>query len=103
MKIIYKTVNSTMYVGISGELDENAAKAARETLDAMIEGGKMKKVVFDMTELTFMDSTGIGVILGRFKKLKALQIPLMIANPTKTIDKLLNLSGIYQYMPKIVF
>ena len=92
-----------MYIGISGELDEYAAKRARETLDAIIDEGVMKKVVFDMSELSFMDSTGIGVILGRFKKLKALQIPLMIANPSKAVDKLLNLSGIYQYMPKVVY
>ena len=92
-----------MYVGISGELDESMAKQARETLDAIIDEGKMRKVVFDMSELAFMDSTGIGVILGRFKKLKALGIPLMIANPSKVVDKLLNLSGIYQYMPKVVY
>jgi len=103
MKIAYKTVNSVLYVGISGELDESMAKQARETLDAMIESGRMKKVVFDMSGLSFMDSTGIGVILGRFKKLKAMEIPLMIANPTKAVDKVLSLSGIYQYMPKISF
>ncbi|MCL2797393.1 MAG: anti-sigma factor antagonist [Firmicutes bacterium] len=103
MKIVFKTVNSILYVGISGELDESMARQARESLDAMIDEADMKKVVFDMSELSFMDSTGIGVILGRFKKLKALGIPLLIANPTKAVDKILNLSGVYQHMPKVMF
>jgi len=103
MKIIYKTLNSVLYIGISGELDESKASDARETLDALIERESIKKVMLDMSELSFMDSTGIGVLLGRFKKLKALNIPLNIANPSKAVDKLLNLSGVYKYMPKVVY
>jgi len=103
MKIVYKTLNSVLYIGISGELDECAAKGARETLDALIDEFTVKKVMLDMSELSFMDSTGIGVLLGRFKKLKAKEIPLCIANPSRVVDKLLNLSGIYQYMPKVMY
>jgi stage II sporulation protein AA (anti-sigma F factor antagonist) len=103
MKIVCKIVGGVLYAGISGELDESAAKAARETLDAVIDKGGMKKVVFDMSGLSFMDSTGIGVLLGRFKKLKALGIPLLIANPSAAVDKVLNLTGIYQYMPRVSY
>jgi len=103
MKIIYKKLNNILYIGIAGELDEAAAQNARDTLDALIEEPNIKKVMLDMSELVFMDSTGIGVLLGRFKKLKQRNIPLNIANPTKAVDKLLTLCGIYQYMPKVNF
>ena len=103
MKIIYKTLNNVLYIGIAGELDESAAESVRNTLDTLIKEPNIKKVMLDMSELVFMDSTGIGVLLGRFKKLKALGIPLNIANPTKAVDKLLTLCGIYQYMPKVNF
>jgi len=79
------------------------ASSARETLDTLIDAPNIKKVMLDMGELSFMDSTGIGVLLGRFKKLKAKDVPLMIANPSKAVDKLLNLSGIYSYMPKVIY
>jgi len=103
MKIIYKKLNNILYIGIAGELDEAVAQNARDTLDTLIEEPHIKKVMLDMSELVFMDSTGIGVLLGRFKKLKARGVPLHIANPTKAVDKLLTLCGIYQYMPKVSF
>ena len=55
----------------------------------------------DLSGLDFMDSTGIGVLMGRFKKLKSMSVPLLIANPSKAVDKIMNLSGLYQFMPKV--
>ncbi|MDR2201814.1 MAG: anti-sigma factor antagonist [Clostridiales bacterium] len=103
MKINHKTVNSALYISLSGELDENAAAYAREFLEALFERSAAKKVVMDLSSLTFMDSTGIGVLIGRFKKLKGRGIPVMIANPSKTADKILTLSGLYELMPKIIY
>ena len=57
--------------------------------------------VMELSGLNFMDSTGIGVLLGRYKKLSNLGIPILIANPNKSVDKILTLSGIYKIMPKI--
>lgn len=98
-----KLVDTTLYVGLSGELDESSAVYIRNKLDDLFAKTKMKKVVIEMSELIFMDSTGIGVLLGRYKKLKAQGIPIYIANPAKSIDKILTLSGIYGIMPKVDF
>lgn len=103
MKIEHKLVNSTLYVGLSGELDEHSAVFVRAQLDELIARGGMNKIVMDLSELSFMDSTGIGVMIGRYKKLKTLGIPLMLAGPTKAVDKVLTLSGIYDIMPKIEY
>jgi len=103
MNIAFKEFNNALYISVSGELDEATSKATRETLDALIDETKVARVVLDMSELSFMDSTGIGVLLGRFKKLKARSIPLSIANPSKAVDKLMNLAGLYSYMPKVVY
>ena len=48
-----------------------------------------------------MDSTGIGMLIGRYKALKSMRIPLLISSPQNAVDKLLSLSGIYEIMPKI--
>ena len=98
-----KLVGSTLYIGLSGELDESSAVFIRSKMDALFNTGNMRKVVVEMSELTFMDSTGIGVLLGRYKKLKAMGIPVYIANPSGRIDKVLSLSGIYGIMPKVDF
>ncbi len=98
-----KLVGKTLYVGLSGELDESSAVYVRSKLDSVIEATNMKKLVIEMSELTFMDSTGIGVLLGRYKKLCAHGIPVYLANPTPVIDKLLKLSGLYGIMPKVEF
>jgi len=48
-----------------------------------------------------MDSTGIGVLLGRYKTLKKAGIPIYIQNPSVSINKILQISGLYEIMPKI--
>ncbi len=96
-----KLVGATLYVGLSGELDEESAALVRSELDEAISIGEIRKVIIEMSELKFMDSTGIGVLLGRYKKLSAVGVPIFIANPSKTIDKILTLSGVYGIMPKI--
>ncbi|MCL2375173.1 MAG: anti-sigma factor antagonist [Firmicutes bacterium] len=101
MKIVHQTLNSVLYVALSGELDESKARQTRDTLDTLFETKKMNKVVMDLSGLSFMDSTGIGVLMGRFKKLKSMSVPLLIANPSKAVDKIMNLSGLYQFMPKV--
>ena len=47
-----------------------------------------------------MDSTGIGFLIGRYKKAAKLSIPLYVDNPNFAADKILNLSGIYSLIPK---
>ena len=99
--IEYKTVGGTLYLGLSGELDESNAAAVRAKLDRIIDSVKMTKTVFVLSDLGFMDSTGIGVLLGRYKKLTARGVPIFVAGASKGVDKVLRISGIYGIMPKI--
>jgi stage II sporulation protein AA (anti-sigma F factor antagonist) len=101
MKIRHKMIDSALYVSAAGELDESAADYVRDFLEALFDKYDMKKVVLDMSGTAFMDSTGIGVLIGRFKALSARGVPLMIANPSRIADKILTLSGLYELMPKI--
>lgn len=101
MKVENKLVGRTLYIGLSGELDEHTAEYTRTCFEDLIDAYDMSKVVVELSELNFMDSTGIGVMIGRFKKLKARGIPLYIANPSNTVDKIFSLTGLYDIMPKI--
>ena len=99
--IFHKLSNRVLYVSMSGELDESAAARVRSELDAITGRSGFDRVVIDLSKLVFMDSTGIGVLIGRYKKLKAKGALRFLANPTAAVDKILTLSGIYDIMPKV--
>ena len=102
MQIKSKVYNNTLYVLLCGELDEHSATHTRITLDNVFAGGDFDQIIIDLSELEFMDSTGIGVLIGRYKKMKDRHIPIYICNPSKQAEKIFKMTGLYDIMPKIV-
>ena len=93
--------DKTLYINLSGEMDECSAQSARTKCDKLIEEYiNAKKIVINLSEIAFMDSTGIGFLIGRYKKAAAMKIPLYVQKPNFAADKILNLSGIYSLIPK---
>ena len=72
------------------------------TLDELFIKPNFQKIVIDLSELDFMDSTGIGVMIGRYKKMKEKNIPIYICNPSPHAEKIFKMTGLYEIMPKIV-
>lgn len=90
-----------LYINLCGEMDECSAQEARVKCDKLIEENvNAKKIVINLSEVAFMDSTGIGFLIGRYKKASRLSVPLYIEKPNFAADKILNLSGIYSLIPK---
>ena len=102
MEIKHRTYNNVLYVMLSGELDENTAKFTSKRLDDLFLTTLCKQIIIDLSELEFMDSTGIGVLLGRFKKWDRKNIQICIKNPRPQVDRVLKISGVYQLMPLYV-
>ena len=102
MHIKSKIYNKTLYILLCGELDENSANYSREKLDELFKGNNFSQVIIDLSELEFMDSTGIGVLIGRYKKMKTRNIPIFISNPSPHAEKIFKMTGLYEIMPKIV-
>ena len=93
--------DKVLYINLSGEMDECSAASARAKCDKLIEdNASVKKIVVNLSSVAFMDSTGIGFLIGRYKKAARLSIPLYIEQPNFAADKILNLSGIYSLIPK---
>ena len=101
MKIDAIVNDNVLKISLNGELDECSASFTRNYLDDAIKSNIYDYVVFDMSYLEFMDSTGIGVLLGRYKLLRSKQKESYIYNPSPVIEKIINMSGIYEIMPKI--
>ena len=102
MHIKSKVCNGTLYVVLYGELDDHSASYTKETLDDAFAGNDFSQIIIDLSELQFMDSTGIGVLIGRYKKMRVKNIPIYICNPSKQAEKIFKMTGLYELMPKIV-
>ena len=100
MKIEHYRKPDELHVKLCGELDEHHSAYVRMSLDSLIDGGNIKRLYIDMSCLSFMDSTGVGVLIGRYKRLKPHGVPIYIQSPTPTVDRVLGLSGIYNIMIK---
>ena len=101
MEIKSRVYHSVLYVLLSGELDEHYAEYTRNTLDDIFSKNNFKQIIMDLRELSFMDSTGIGVFIGRYKKMKQKNIPIFICNPSMHIERIFDMTGLYEIMPKI--
>lgn len=101
MQIRNRIYNNTLYIVLSGELDEHSAQSVRISLDELFDTTQFNQVIIDLSELDFMDSTGIGVLLGRYKKLKVKNTPIFICNPSSHAEKIFRMTGLYEIMPKI--
>ena len=101
MEIKYKKTNEKITFYFEGELDEYSASGAKEILDKLIfNNSNVNNVEFDLSDVSFMDSTGVGLLIGRYKKLKQYNIPSYIVGASISAEKVLTLSGIYGIMPK---
>ncbi|NCB06029.1 MAG: STAS domain-containing protein, partial [Clostridia bacterium] len=83
-------------VVLSGELDHCTAPEIRAQLDDILRDGRITHMVLDMENLTFMDSSGIGVLLGRLKALQLRGGDLSVKNMQPSIAKLFRLTGMHR-------
>lgn len=100
MKVKLESANrgSVLIASLSGELDDHEADTVRTILDREMEKSGATRLVLDLADLTFMDSSGLGVILGRYRKLKAQGGEMAIASVSPTVAKLFEISGIRKIM-----
>ena len=101
MNVKYRNYNGVLFVMLDGELDEHTAKQTSKTLDDIFATTISKQIIIDLSELKFMDSTGIGVLIGRYKKMKDKGVSIFISNPYYHAEKIFKITGLFDIMPKI--
>ncbi|MBE7023817.1 MAG: anti-sigma F factor antagonist [Clostridia bacterium] len=94
MNIKLENIGTTLVAKLGGELDHHTAPKLRDTLDREIALNNTRNIVLDFDGVTFMDSSGIGVIIGRYKQIAALGGKVMIIRVKPQVDKILELSGL---------
>lgn len=84
---------------ITEDIDDHSVQKIRRRADYEIERYMPKRVVFDFDSVTFMDSAGIGLIIGRYKFTNMLGGKLEVANLTQSVRKIFEMSGILRLIP----
>ncbi len=99
MEILYYEEDKLLLIRINEEIDECSVQKIRGRLDYELERYMPKKVIFDFDSVTFMDSAGIGLIIGRYKLAKMLGIEIEITNLSHSVKRIFEMSGILKLIP----
>jgi len=86
--------NKQLTVRLEGEIDHNTVSVARNKIDSEISRTGAVTVAFDFSSVTFMDSSGIGLILGRYKKVANLGGRIIVYGMSPGIERIMRMSGI---------
>ena len=95
--VIKEIEKGALLVSPDGEIDHHTATKLRGEIDKML-GGEIKNLIFDFSKLTFMDSSGIGMIMGRYKRIKKLGGKVIITSATPQIKRIIEMAGIHGIM-----
>ena len=101
MESFYKKEDKQLIFKLNEDIDECAVQKIRRKLDNEIERYMPKEVIFDFNNVSFMDSAGIGLIIGRYRIANMLGGAVEIANVKDSIKRILELSGILKIIPII--
>lgn len=93
-KVWFIPASGTLAAYLSGEIDHHTAQMLRTEIDAQIDARIPELLTIDFSGVTFMDSSGVGLILGRSRRMNANGGRLTIQNPPVPIRKMLDLAHI---------
>ena len=86
--------DGTLYVSLIGEIDYHSAASTREAIDEKVLELCPKNLVLDLADAPFMDSSGLGLIMGRYQRMQELGGTLTVANPSAGHQKIFKAAGL---------
>ena len=92
--------NNMLVVKFFGDVDTLVCPSYKNRLETLIEENKYKKVIMDFSNVSFIDSSGLGLILGRYNQLKKRNGNLYMTGVNKQTEKIFNIAGIWTIMDK---
>jgi stage II sporulation protein AA (anti-sigma F factor antagonist) len=99
MGYLMRKEGDTLIVKVNGEFDLHGADFARRDIDIQIKAQGTKHILFDLGGLTFIDSSGLGVILGRYRRISENGGRAAISGAPANIQKVMEISGLPRLMP----
>lgn len=90
---------TTLIIRIMEDMDHHSAQYLRQKLDSEITKATVKNIIFDFSNVNFMDSSGIGVVVGRYKNVQKLNGKAAIVNANQKIMQIFEMSGVLKIIP----
>ena len=90
---------NALTVFLTGEIDHHAVSSIRQKIDAMLEERKITTLILDFGDVSFMDSSGIGMIIGRYKIMKARDGKMLSIGLSPAIKRIYTLGGLHRIIP----
>ena len=100
MSVEIKVCGETVTAYLSGELDHHSAKEMREAIDNAVELNMPSRLVLNFKDISFMDSSGIGLVMGRYQNVKRKNGTMVVVPGSQYVSRVLGLSGIFSMVPK---
>ncbi|MCF6408302.1 anti-sigma F factor antagonist [Pseudalkalibacillus salsuginis] len=83
-------------IRLAGELDHHTAEQLRTEVDQTIKENNIHDIVLNLEALSFMDSSGLGVILGRYKLIKSQDGEMVVCSISPSVKRLFEMSGMFK-------
>lgn len=99
--LIFEKRKNALVVRLAGELDHGEAARVRAEVDARIAESGARRLIFDLSQLQFMDSSGIGLIIGRYKRMSRRGGTVAVSGSNARIDRIFEMAGLYQLVERL--
>ncbi|WP_343210570.1 anti-sigma F factor antagonist [Anaerolentibacter hominis] len=96
----FEIVGKCLVIRLLEDLDHHNAVTIRQEADRLIENKNLKNLIFDFSQVDFMDSSGIGVIMGRYKQVIFTGGKTAVTGIRPQVDRIFKLSGLYKILDK---
>ncbi len=94
MNVTLEASGDLVIAYLIGELDHHSAADVREKIDNVVSYKKPEHLILDFKNITFMDSSGIGLVMGRYRLIQSYKGTLEIRNVTPHTKKIMELAGL---------
>ena len=100
MQIEFQKKTSALIVQVQGEIDHDSSIELKEKIEREFQKSGSKNLIFDFEAVTFMDSSGIGMIIGRYKWILAYGGKTAVANASEKVAKIFQMAGMNKIIPQ---
>ena len=100
MDLNFEKKGQNLIIFISGEMDHHSLAEVRESIDNEFLRSNSKNIIFDFSGVDFVDSSGVGMLIGRYRMVSELGGKTALTGICGSVDRVFNISGVYRIMKK---
>lgn len=93
MYVTYERSRGALCASLHGEIDHHSAQSVREDIDKTILQERPDEFKLELSDISFMDSSGLGLVMGRYRTVTGIGGTMSVVNPSANVLKILNMAG----------